>query len=305
MLNSVLLILSVCRHSPSIASQILIVRSSDADASHMDRREKSTDRTGPLWPLSIHFTNHGNGIYVSHGIPSMLCPERSHRVHFAGTILDSTQPSIIEFSAVRQTSPFTAVAEHIFSRSKNLAGEDHEFRFLSAIRALAFVPVKERVAKCLDVDFGRDYSESKIVADSLDVPESATAMMIAEERRTIGTHSVPEAPEGREQSITITVLMGVDSPEACPIGRITVRLGEFEARFVPYDDVIDQLYRGRFRSLPGNTKALGPGNALPASGRLRKIVPGKLAIEASHLYDLSNMTFLLFPTQQDTRYFLV
>jgi hypothetical protein len=53
MLRSTLPIWSVCRHSPLLASQILAVMSSDADASRAEPREKATDQIQPLWPLSV------------------------------------------------------------------------------------------------------------------------------------------------------------------------------------------------------------------------------------------------------------
>src|SRR5947207_2528784 len=46
-------ILSVCRHSPLLASQILTVVSSDADASRAESGEKATELTQLLWPLSV------------------------------------------------------------------------------------------------------------------------------------------------------------------------------------------------------------------------------------------------------------
>src|SRR5258708_38648086 len=53
MLESILPTLSVCRHWPLAASQILTVRSSDADASRAESGEKATDWTESLWPLSV------------------------------------------------------------------------------------------------------------------------------------------------------------------------------------------------------------------------------------------------------------
>jgi hypothetical protein len=53
MLKSVLPISRVCRHFPLLASQILTVLSSDADANCVESREKATDLTKPLWPLSV------------------------------------------------------------------------------------------------------------------------------------------------------------------------------------------------------------------------------------------------------------
>jgi hypothetical protein len=44
---------SVCRHSPLPASQILTVRSSDADASRVESCEKATELIVSLWPLSV------------------------------------------------------------------------------------------------------------------------------------------------------------------------------------------------------------------------------------------------------------
>ena len=53
MFKSVLPILSVCRHLPLLASQILTVRSCDADASRAESGEKATDQTQSLWPSSV------------------------------------------------------------------------------------------------------------------------------------------------------------------------------------------------------------------------------------------------------------
>ena len=53
MLTSALLILSVCRHSPLLASQTLTVLSFDADASRAESCEKATDQTQRLWPSSV------------------------------------------------------------------------------------------------------------------------------------------------------------------------------------------------------------------------------------------------------------
>src|SRR5208282_5042195 len=44
---------TICRHSPVAASQILTVRSSEADASCRELCEKTTDLTEPLWPSSV------------------------------------------------------------------------------------------------------------------------------------------------------------------------------------------------------------------------------------------------------------
>ena len=44
---------SVCRHAPLLASQILTVLSSDADASRAESWEKATDLTQSLWPSSV------------------------------------------------------------------------------------------------------------------------------------------------------------------------------------------------------------------------------------------------------------
>jgi hypothetical protein len=44
---------SVWRQSPLLASQILIVLSSDADASRVESCEKATDQMESLWPLSV------------------------------------------------------------------------------------------------------------------------------------------------------------------------------------------------------------------------------------------------------------
>ena len=46
-------ILSVWRHSPLLASQILTVLSRDADASRAESWEKATELTESLWPLSV------------------------------------------------------------------------------------------------------------------------------------------------------------------------------------------------------------------------------------------------------------
>src|SRR5436305_4053034 len=53
MLKSALPILSVCRHSPLLASQILTVLSYDADASRAESCKKATELTPPLWPSSV------------------------------------------------------------------------------------------------------------------------------------------------------------------------------------------------------------------------------------------------------------
>src|SRR5579862_8428657 len=53
MLKSALPILSVCRHSPLLTSQILTVLSSDADANRAESCEKATDQTSLLWPSSV------------------------------------------------------------------------------------------------------------------------------------------------------------------------------------------------------------------------------------------------------------
>src|SRR5436309_3349123 len=53
MLKSALPILSVWRHSPLLASQILTVLSSDADASRAESCEKATELTQSPWPLSV------------------------------------------------------------------------------------------------------------------------------------------------------------------------------------------------------------------------------------------------------------
>src|SRR5277367_3695402 len=53
MLKSALLMLSVCRHLPLLASQILTVLSTDADASRAESGEKATDLTELLWPSSL------------------------------------------------------------------------------------------------------------------------------------------------------------------------------------------------------------------------------------------------------------
>src|SRR2546421_398907 len=53
MLESAFPIASVWRHSPLLASQILTVRSPDADASRAESPVKATELTGPLWPFSI------------------------------------------------------------------------------------------------------------------------------------------------------------------------------------------------------------------------------------------------------------
>ena len=53
MLNSEVPTSSVCRHAPVRASQILTVRSSEADASCRESCEKTTDQTEPLWPSSV------------------------------------------------------------------------------------------------------------------------------------------------------------------------------------------------------------------------------------------------------------
>ena len=45
--------LSVCRHAPLLASQILTVVSHDADASLVESCEKATDMTSLLWPSSV------------------------------------------------------------------------------------------------------------------------------------------------------------------------------------------------------------------------------------------------------------
>ena len=52
MLRRVAPALSVCRHSPLLASQILTVLS-DADASRAESGEKATDKTESLWPSSV------------------------------------------------------------------------------------------------------------------------------------------------------------------------------------------------------------------------------------------------------------
>jgi hypothetical protein len=44
---------SVWRQVPLLASQILIVLSSDAEASRVESCEKATDMTEPLWPSSV------------------------------------------------------------------------------------------------------------------------------------------------------------------------------------------------------------------------------------------------------------
>src|SRR5256714_2023709 len=53
MFESTLPIPSVCRQLPLLASQILTVLSSDADASHAESCEKVTEQTRPLWPSSV------------------------------------------------------------------------------------------------------------------------------------------------------------------------------------------------------------------------------------------------------------
>src|SRR5436309_1410243 len=53
MLKSSLPISSVCRQSPLLASQILTVLSSDADASRAESCEKATDLTPSRWPSSV------------------------------------------------------------------------------------------------------------------------------------------------------------------------------------------------------------------------------------------------------------
>ena len=45
--------MSVWRHSPLLASQILTVLSSDADASRAESWEKATDLTPSLWPSRV------------------------------------------------------------------------------------------------------------------------------------------------------------------------------------------------------------------------------------------------------------
>ena len=44
---------SVCRHTPVAASQILTVRSSEADATCRESCEKATELTQSLWPSSV------------------------------------------------------------------------------------------------------------------------------------------------------------------------------------------------------------------------------------------------------------
>src|SRR2546423_13825093 len=53
MFESTLPIPSVCRQLPLLASQILTVLSSDADASRAESCEKVTDKTEPRWPSSV------------------------------------------------------------------------------------------------------------------------------------------------------------------------------------------------------------------------------------------------------------
>jgi hypothetical protein len=45
--------LSVCKHSPLLASHTLTVLSYDADASLLESCEEATDQTVLLWPSSI------------------------------------------------------------------------------------------------------------------------------------------------------------------------------------------------------------------------------------------------------------
>jgi hypothetical protein len=52
-LNSAMPIPSVCRHSPVPVSQILTVRSCEADASRRESCEKATDLTRWPWPSSV------------------------------------------------------------------------------------------------------------------------------------------------------------------------------------------------------------------------------------------------------------
>src|SRR5271154_5728288 len=53
MFDSEVPITNVCRHSPVVASQILTVRSDEADASCRESCEKTTDLTPSLWPSSV------------------------------------------------------------------------------------------------------------------------------------------------------------------------------------------------------------------------------------------------------------
>ena len=76
MLRSTLPIWSVCRHSPLLASQILTVLSSDADASRAESCEKATDKTQSLWPSSVcrqalHLSSIAGFIVIHFGSSSL------------------------------------------------------------------------------------------------------------------------------------------------------------------------------------------------------------------------------------------